>query len=290
VEPVRASVLPSRHSPAFRILAVAGVGDSVYGLFNDDQADIFHHWEPLGNIGLTPNDFITAIASFDGRAVFIGSDAGRMFWLHPADGAQADVSPGGVGRVTRILVNASAGPALRGFSRADNTVLQLIGASADGPAGNWAVLGPVNAAGDTVFDIAVDWSAEPPRVFAATDARVFTTLDGRHWDSVSQGLPEDPHCAGLQVAGDYVFLSTFGRSMWRLPLDPCQPIVDAINDLESQISAREDDLSSIGGEVPPAERARIEAALRAEIRRLGQQLASEERLLQDCRRTHGTRN
>jgi hypothetical protein len=77
--------------------------------------------------------------------------------------------------------------------------------------------------------------------------------------------------------------------MWRLPLDPCQPIVDAINDLENQISAREDDLSSIGGEVPPAERARIEAALRAEIRRLGQQLTNEERLLQDCRRTHGTR-
>src|SRR5262249_33649071 len=64
-------------------------------------------------------------------------------------------------------------------------------------------------------------------------------------------------------------------------IDPCISIVHTIDDLENQISVLVDDLASISGDVPPAERAKIAAALRAEIRRLGRQLAAEEKLLQD---------
>jgi hypothetical protein len=219
VEPVCRPLLPSRHDPRFRILAVAGVGNKLFGLFNDDQAGVFHHWETLGNIGLNPDDFITAAASFDGRAVFIGSHAGRLFRLNPANGTVAETSPGGIGKVTRIIVDGSVRPALRGFARADNTILQLVGASSDGDVGNWVVLGPVHGAGDTVFDIAVDWNVRTPRLFAATDTRVFSSPDGHNWNEDSQGLSGVPHCTGLQVSAGNIFLSTWGRSMWRASLD-----------------------------------------------------------------------
>jgi hypothetical protein len=197
---------------------VAGVSNRLFGLFGDARANIFRHWEPLGNIQLGQDDFITAVGSYDGQVIFAGCNSGRIIRFNPRRGSQVDMSPSNVGRVTRILIDASAAPVLRGFGRADNTVLQLIGGSTQTTEGTWSVLGPVTTAEDKVFDIAVDWSAEPLRLFAATDTRVYTSVDGRRWDEVSQGLPEVPHGAGLQVAGGQVFLSTFGRSVWSASL------------------------------------------------------------------------
>ena len=79
--PGRASV----RNANFRIRAVAGVGNKVFGLFADELAPVFHHWEPLGNIPLAAEDFITAVASFDGFAVFLGTNLGRIFRLNPGE-------------------------------------------------------------------------------------------------------------------------------------------------------------------------------------------------------------
>jgi hypothetical protein len=234
VEVVPAPALPSQYSPNFCILAVAGVGNNVYGLFPDDREGIHQHWEPIGSIPLDPADFITAVGSYDGLAIFAGSNRGFIFRLNPVDRSVADMSPANVGTITRILVDVSTPPVMRGFGRADNVIIELDHGSA-----RWNVLGPVTPVpAETVFDVAVDWRAQPPRLFAITDTRVFMSQDGRNWNDVSQGLPETPHCAGLRVAAGRLFVSTFGRSMW------CASLMESWSD--------EEDLSGVLTSAPAA--------------------------------------
>jgi hypothetical protein len=218
VEAVRAPALPSRANANFKIAAVGGVSNSVFGLFDDDRPNTNHHWEPLGTVPLAANDFITAIGSYDGLAIFVGTNAGRMFRLNPVSATQVDMTPANLGMVTCIVTDASAPAALRGFACAGNRIVQLTGAATNSNAGAWTVLGPVAAPDDVVFDLAVDWSANPLRLYAATDMRVFSSADGRRWDNDSQGLPEVPHGSALEIAGGRVFLGTFGRSMWSASL------------------------------------------------------------------------
>ena len=60
-------------------------------------------------------------------------------------------------------------------------------------------------------------------IFAATDDKVYMSEDaGEHWVQASAGLPRRPHCADLRVGiidhETWLFLSTFGRSIWRARL------------------------------------------------------------------------
>jgi hypothetical protein len=208
--------LTSSRNANFRIHAVAGVDHKVFGLFGDEKPNGYH-WEPLGNIPRAAGDFITSVGSYDGMAILVGTNLGRIFRLNPRV-SRVEMTPRNVGMITRILVDASAPPALRGFARADNTILQLVGGSTTANQGSWNVLGPVTTADERIWDLAVDWTSEPPRLFAATDEKVYTSLDGRQWEIVSRGLPDVPHCAALQVADGHLFLSTFGRSMWHASL------------------------------------------------------------------------
>jgi len=60
-------------------------------------------------------------------------------------------------------------------------------------------------------------------LFAATGTRVWASDDdGVTWSNVSGALPERPHNAELRLAiksnREWLYLSTFGRSVWRAPV------------------------------------------------------------------------
>jgi hypothetical protein len=62
-----------------------------------------------------------------------------------------------------------------------------------------------------------------PIVYVATDAKVYASADaGASWVDVSNGLPRRPHCSDLRLVSDgegtQLYLSTFGRSLWRADL------------------------------------------------------------------------
>jgi hypothetical protein len=139
VEAVPAPTLQSQDTPGFVIRAVAGAGNKVYGLFDDNHTATrthWEHWNQVGPIQLDANDFITAVSSYDGQIIFAGTNSGRIFWIDPRNGIQAPMDSGNAAQITRILVDASAPPAITGFACAGNTVLQLIGGSTQGPGEN----------------------------------------------------------------------------------------------------------------------------------------------------------
>ncbi|MBL8350247.1 MAG: hypothetical protein JNL87_08010 [Burkholderiaceae bacterium] len=210
---VRAPALNSLQAPPAPIRAVAGVGSRLFGLFGDALGTIGHHWEALGTLSLASGEFITAVASHDGVSIFAGCNTGRIVRFAARGGPQSAAGTVSGGIVRRLLVDASAGSGLRGFGSTDQAILQLAPAAAA-----WTVLGPVTPSAETIFDLAVDWTDAPPRLFAATDGRVFSSVDGRQWADESRGLPKTPHGATLQIAGGRVFLGTFGRSLWSASL------------------------------------------------------------------------
>jgi hypothetical protein len=65
-------------------------------------------------------------------------------------------------------------------------------------------------------------------LFAATDDKVYTSRDkglslGNAWMDASQGLPKRPHCGDLRYVPQpsgrkFIYLSTYGRSIWRASL------------------------------------------------------------------------
>jgi hypothetical protein len=139
----------------------------------------WEHWQQLQPVPFVDdNDFITVVGSYDGRIILVGTNAGRIFRIDPTAGDQSLMGSRNNAPVTRIVVDASAPPSIKSFACAANTVLQLVGGSTLGPGGGWNVLGPVDPAGDVLFDIAVDWSINPRRLFAATDKRVLKLRGG----------------------------------------------------------------------------------------------------------------
>jgi hypothetical protein len=73
-----------------------------------------------------------------------------------------------------------------------------------------------------LYGVAVVERREGNVVFVSTDSQVYaSTDDGVTWHVVSDGLPARAHCADLVTGpGDapgveWLYLGTFGRSMWR---------------------------------------------------------------------------
>ena len=67
-----------------------------------------------------------------------------------------------------------------------------------------------------------------PTIFVATDDKVYLSEDaGENWVQASADLPRVPHCADLRVGKigqvPMLFLSTFGRSLWRASLERLEP-------------------------------------------------------------------
>jgi hypothetical protein len=204
---------------------VAGRASNVYGLFaNSDGSDL--HWESIGSIGGSEN--VTAISSSDGNVVFVGTDQGNIYQLQPYTGPAVPLAinepKGGVGRINGLFAifstvafaatggppgcDGCVGPAPPGY------VLTYTGQS-------WEVAGG-GLTSDQAF-VTVD-GPNVGSVFVATSDKVFVTHDlGSTWLAASDGLPTVPQSNelhyGLQPDGTgYMYLSTFGWSVFRAPL------------------------------------------------------------------------
>ncbi len=61
-------------------------------------------------------------------------------------------------------------------------------------------------------------------LYVATDSHVYVTRDrGKNWLDASSGLPRRPHGCDLRFveqsdANAFIYLGTFGRSVWRAQL------------------------------------------------------------------------
>jgi hypothetical protein len=92
----------------------------------------------------------------------------------------------------------------------------------------WSVLSGLP--NELFYAMEVDPTTSPPDLYVATDGAVYDSHDGgMSWGPASLNLPVRPHCGDLRFVTQadgisFLYLSTFGRSIFRAQLHP-QPAV-----------------------------------------------------------------
>ena len=202
------------------LFAFGGFGTSLYGLFADDDGGGVH-WEPFSGIG---GGSITALApTNNGQSVFVGTDKGNILrldapftkWLQlnvnlPA-GSSGDASITGLVSFYSTLAYATMRIGGEGY------VMSLYGND-----WNWNPVAS-NLPHDRPFNSIV--ASDLRSIFVSTNAYVYDTHDGgKTWTQASSGLPANITGKNeLKIVREsgrvaYVYLATFGRSLWRAQL------------------------------------------------------------------------
>jgi len=195
---------------------VTGRAANVLGLFgNSDGTDM--HWESLGAIGGGQN--VTAVSSFNGNAVFVGTDQGNIYQLtQPYTGAALQLAinepAGGTGPINSLLefFPTVAFAATGSVPYGPGYVMSFTGQA-------WQVTGGGALPSNLPF-LGVD-GPNLGSIFAANSAQVFDTHDlGGTWLSASDGLPAVVHTSEihyvLQPDGNqYLYLASYGWSALR---------------------------------------------------------------------------
>ena len=206
-------------------------GNDLYGLFADDDGGHMQ-WCYIGTLPVDPSkSSVWALASLHGDTVYAGTSDGRIFSVSPRsrlviefDVPIRTVEPGAIWHLCVLR----DGVAFASYTTANDggRILQsnfltweLLGSSANVARGQGL---PTDAGPIYGFDI--DRGGETHTLFACTDTAAYDSHDeGETWLLANTGLPRRPHCTELRaVAHDdgrrYVYLSTFGRSVWRARL------------------------------------------------------------------------
>ena len=229
VSPVADVVRHPSYRNAFgqRLFAVGARPSEVHGLFQSGPEQTYH-WERLGlaQDGLT----ISAVASFSGGTVMVAEGAGRIFAMDsktgsalelpvvlpkPASGAKHD--GGGIVRIAMLREHIGFA-ILNSTSLKFNYVLRLDGL-------RWVVPLSAGLPSNAAF-YGLDGflrSDGRPVIFVATDDSVYLSEDaGDHWEDASAGLPRRVHGADMRAGVidnvPWLFLGSFGRSLWRASL------------------------------------------------------------------------
>ena len=198
------------------IYAVAGQGPDLYGLY--DVTDVQKaNW---GYLATTPDQsIITALGAGSGKTVFVGTDSTQVFVFNVATGVfqfsqglpPADIN----GYVAKIIVQDEP----EAFLILDIRFKEgAIYHTTDGKLWEKLAGGLPN---ENFHAMDTDWTRHPKPLFVSTDGAIYRSDDnGQTWQNQSSGLPKRPHCGDLRFVltpknERYLYLSTYGRSVWR---------------------------------------------------------------------------
>ena len=213
-------------------------GTTVFGMFGgDDFSDL--HWERLGDLPLDPSQSVWSSASYDGSLIYFGTTGRRLFRFTSADGQITEVnlplpkwhSTDGEPNCSTIhqIVMASPQIAFATFNHDCNSPNGTVYRTVDG---NTWINGGIGLPETFFYALSAHNSPDGTQVFAASDDRVFMSRsDGAAWSDFSSGLPRRPLNSDLRVFADerdnshWLYLSTFGRSVWRTLLLPPHQIL-----------------------------------------------------------------
>lgn len=227
---------PVKRNSAGQLMWAVAAGDptgtGVYGIFADSQGPGMHY-ELLGRIPIGLGlGRITALGSADGTLVFVGKSGGLIYVIntdqHTAQQLPViplqDPSEGDAGASIDRLVVLSNNVAFAILSNSQyvagqNFILRWDGAS-------WNAVGVGKGLPGNQF-VALETTNPKPlfALFAAIDNQLFESDDGGDtWQAQSGGLPVRPHCTDLRFVTEptgarFLYLSTYGRSVWRTQLD-----------------------------------------------------------------------
>jgi hypothetical protein len=203
---------------------------AVYGAFaNTDGSDL--HWEFLG--GVAANENVSALSSNTGNDVFVGTDKGNIYRFDPPyglAGVKLAINPPDNRGDPKICALLEIFPAVAfasiatGGSACENWTSEH--ASGHGYVMEW--LGQTwDAVSGSLPNNLPFTSLEAPdlsSVFAATMGTVYVTHNlGATWLTAADGLPiisggTDLHYVAQPDGKQYLYLGTFGWSLWRTQL------------------------------------------------------------------------
>ncbi len=218
---------PSFRGPSGQLMVAVGtIAGGVYGLYLAPGAPTGYRWELLGTLpgGLTS----ACVASFSGASVFAAS-GNRIFVVDAKNGSVVELglnlpklnpatpqTGGGVLKIVTLDARTTYA-VINDTSAGNHYVLRLDGLV-------WRVPGVVTPINSPFFGFDVARDREGRILFfATTGSRVWASDDeSRSWSDISGILPERPHNAEIKVVTHsretWLYLSTFGRSIWRAPI------------------------------------------------------------------------
>jgi len=204
--------------------AIAGLRENVFGFFSDPSGSNAH-WEFFFKVTDPLNDpqVITALFSQTGERIWIGTGSGRIFEFDSGVltgfGVDGLKNPNGDADAAVFRIVAAGDVAFASYikagvayilARTNNFFVKLSNGL------------PTNVGAYYGLElVAPREPVAPAMAFASTDESVYISRDlGKTWRPASQGLPTRPHCADLRFVqtpdGERaLYLSTFGRSVWR---------------------------------------------------------------------------
>ncbi|PEY75485.1 WD40/YVTN/BNR-like repeat-containing protein [Bacillus cereus] len=213
-----------------------GTNQRLYGLFADPSGDNMH-WSLIAAV----NENITSLGSFNGYQIIIGTDKGQIL---ACDTATGTITPmpmtqninGLTGSINQLLVqngiydptNPSEGLTMMFALHSAGFVLKYDGSA-------WDILPGlpqqqyVAIETERSVDVIRPPGSAPKVLYLATDSTVMSSADnGQTWSLETQGLPASPHCTDLRFViepdkSKYLYLGTYGRSLWRAQIAPPPP-------------------------------------------------------------------
>jgi len=206
------------------MLAVAASGEKVFGLFEEDGGgpNRRFRWNQLAVVPHKPDKdpitgeerpyAATAAASFDGTAIFIGMNNGKVFRLDAPTWTATDLTiPGNSNSVIRFAV-AAEGPQ---FAIAGERIYRYDGNS-------WTNVTPTTPAPTTQFKaLTADRDSPQRQLFVASSSQLWTSASyGDAWSSMEGDLPRAPQIRDLRFVkessgAEFLYLSTYGWSAFR---------------------------------------------------------------------------
>jgi hypothetical protein len=241
-----AVVRPSYRNAARQVMhAVAASKNDVFGLYVDDVSSPRYQWQLIGSI--PAGEVVAGLASYHGGTIFVGtqgvigtslaeiyvldSKQGTALKLSidlPKPSPTAKLSGGNIPRIVmftdRDVFALMNNVVATDSGKVNSTVTSSYVLRLDGL--KWVVTPGMGLTNEQMLGleaVAVPNSHFSRALFVSTDEYVYTTRDdGATWQRCSLGLPRNPHCADLRSAasdsGAYLYLSTYGRSVWVAPL------------------------------------------------------------------------
>ena len=197
--------------------AVGSTYNDVYGLFVS-EVGANPGWDYLGSVPIDRNTHrISALGSWNGANIYVGTDDGRIFALDAKQGSTLELTVAApVGEPIKAIVpydQYEGAFAIRGDDLLRSQGFRFVNVSGL----------PI----EHMFGLeARSVSLGQIDVAVATDSRVYLSHDeGATWRLASTGLPSRPHLTGLSYGladdgGTALYASSYGRSMWVLGTAP----------------------------------------------------------------------
>jgi hypothetical protein len=207
------------------MVALATADDGrIHGLFADDAGNVA--WQPsLASLPADAAGKATAITSLHGDRLWAGTNDGRIFVILSATGEIVEfetphaATPGSVDRIL-VLPDESAYAAYN-TGGGQGLLLQQHGFAWDPLGANQYVAAGNGLPGGLIYALTADTATNPPTLFLAADNLVYISRDKADtWELAGWGLPRQAQCVDLHVASHsngrrYLYLTTFGHSVWR---------------------------------------------------------------------------